>query len=78
MRSEELIERLEAALADYNPRHIDNPSASPAAVLVLIRPVANEPHVVFTERTSNVEHHKGQICVPGGGMMDSDPTPEAT
>ncbi|HEY5640889.1 MAG TPA: CoA pyrophosphatase [Dehalococcoidia bacterium] len=78
MRSEELVERLEAALADYNPRHIDNPSASPAAVLVLIRPVANEPHVVFTERTSNVEHHKGQICFPGGGMMDSDPTPEAT
>ncbi len=78
MRSEELIEKLEAALADYNPRRIDNPAASPAAVLLLLRSVEREPYVVFTERTSNVEHHKGQICFPGGGMMESDPTPEAT
>ena len=78
MRSEELVEKLEAALADYNPRHIDNPAASPAAVLLLLRSVEREPHVVFTERTSNVEHHKGQICFPGGGMTDSDPTAEAT
>ncbi len=78
MQTEEVVVKLEAALADYNPRHIDNPAASPAAVLLLLRAVQQEPHVVFTERTSNVEHHKGQICFPGGGMTDSDPTPEAT
>lgn len=78
MRSEELVERLEAALADYNPRRIDNPAASPAAVLLLLSSVEREPYIVFTERTSNVEHHKGQICFPGGGMTESDPTPEAT
>jgi len=78
MRSDEMIERLESALADYNPRRIDNPSTSPAAVLVLLRSVQQEPHVVFTERTSNVEHHKGQICFPGGGSEESDPTLEAT
>jgi 8-oxo-dGTP pyrophosphatase MutT (NUDIX family) len=78
MPSEELIQKLEAGLADYNPRKIDNPAATPAAVLLLLRSVEREPHVVFTERTSNVEHHKGQICFPGGGMMDSDATAEAT
>jgi len=78
MRSEELIEKLEGALADFDPRRIDNPAASPAAVLLLLRSVEREPYVVFTERTSNVEHHKGQICFPGGGMMESDATPEVT
>jgi len=58
MRSEELTEKLEASLADYNPRRIDNPAASPAAVLLLLRTIEREAHVVFTERTSNVEHHK--------------------
>ena len=78
MRSEELVEKLEGALADFDPRRIDSPAASPAAVLLLLRSVEREPYVVFTERTSNVEHHKGQICFPGGGMMESDATPEAT
>jgi 8-oxo-dGTP pyrophosphatase MutT (NUDIX family) len=77
IQSEELLERLEAALSDYTPRAIDNPSTSPAAVLVLLRS-AEEPYVVFTERTSQVEHHKGQICFPGGGCDEIDPTPEAT
>jgi len=77
MRSEELVEKLEGALADFDPRRIDSPAASPAAVLLLLRSVEREPYVVFTERTSNVEHHKGQICFPGGGMMESDATPEA-
>ena len=78
MRSDEVIEKIESALADYNPRRVDNPATSPAAVLLLLRQINQEPHVVFTERTSNVEHHKGQICFPGGGMMESDPTAEAT
>ncbi|MEX1194433.1 MAG: CoA pyrophosphatase [Dehalococcoidia bacterium] len=73
-----MLERLEAVLADYTPRQIDNPSASAAAVLVLVRSVKDEPHIVFTERTSKVEHHKGQICFPGGGSDETDPTPEAT
>lgn len=73
-----MLEKLEAALADYNPRRVDNPAAAPAAVLVLLRSLANEAHVVFTERTSEVENHKGQICFPGGGSDETDPTPEAT
>lgn len=78
MKTDELLERIESALADYNPRIIDNPSANPAAVLLLLREVDTETHVVFTERAGKVNNHKGQICLPGGGHDENDPTPEAT
>jgi 8-oxo-dGTP pyrophosphatase MutT (NUDIX family) len=78
MKTDELLEQIESALGDYNPRAIDNPSATPAAVLLLLREIESETHVVFTERTGTVEHHKGQICFPGGGHDANDPTPEAT
>jgi len=78
MRSDELLEKLEAALAEYNPRRVDNPSAAPAAVLVLLRSISDEAHVVFTERTSEVENHKGQMCFPGGCSAESDATAAAT
>lgn len=78
MGTDDMLDKLEAALADYTPRQIDNPSASPAAVLVLLRADTSDTHVVFTERTGSVEHHKGQICFPGGGCDETDPTTEAT
>lgn len=78
MKTEELLERIESALGDYNPKAIDNPSTIPAAVLVLLREIESETHVVFTQRTGTVKDHKGQMCFPGGGSDETDPTPEAT
>ena len=78
MGSNELLERVEQALADYNPRHIDHPAASPAAVLILIQDCAGEAHVVFTERTEHVENHKGQMCFPGGACDDTDDDCQST
>jgi 8-oxo-dGTP pyrophosphatase MutT (NUDIX family) len=72
MGAEELIERVESALADYNPRRIDDPTASAAAVLVLIHGRNGDANVIFTERTNHVEHHKGQMCFPGGACDDED------
>lgn len=72
MRSDELLERIEQALADYDPRKLDHPTASAAAVLLLIHSHDGEPHVIFTERTNHVEHHKGQMCFPGGACDDGD------
>ena len=40
-----------------------------AAVLVPYFIENNEAHLIFTQRTDVVEHHKGQICFPGG-MQD--------
>lgn len=78
MGSDELVDRVEQALADYTPRKVENPRAAPAAVLVLIHPRNGEPHVIFTERTKHVEHHKGQMSFPGGACDDSDDCHETT
>lgn len=78
MGSDELVDRVEQALADYTPRKVENPTAAAAAVLVLIHPRAGEPHVIFTERTNHVEHHKGQMSFPGGACDDEDDCHETT
>lgn len=78
MRSDELLERVESALSDYTPRKIENPSAAAAAVLILLHPMDGEAHVVFTERTNHVEHHKGQMSFPGGACDDIDDCGETT
>lgn len=78
MGSDELIERVEQALADYNPRTLDHPTASPAAVLILIQYRQGDPLVIFTERTNHVEHHKGQMCFPGGACDNGDDDCEST
>lgn len=50
---------------------------TPASVLVPI--VAHEElSVVFTQRTSHLKHHSGQISFPGGRAEPEDPTPEFT
>src|SRR6266516_2284756 len=43
-----------------------------AGVLLLIYPRAGEDYVVFMRRTENVEHHKGQISLPGGAQDPTD------
>ncbi len=50
----------------------------PAAVLV---PVVNHPHgptLMFTQRTSHLYDHAGQISFPGGRVDDTDADREAT
>lgn len=37
-----------------------------AAVLVPYFKENNDKHLIFTKRTDHLEHHKGQICFPGG------------
>ena len=41
-------------------------SQRPAAVLILIYPIDETPHLVLTRRTETVQTHKGQISLPGG------------
>src|ERR671934_1643288 len=44
-----------------------------ASVLILLYPRAGEDYVIFTRRTDTVEHHKGQISLPGGSQDPTDP-----
>ena len=43
-----------------------------AAVLVLTYHKDHDHHLVLTKRTEQVEHHKGQICFPGGVKDEKD------
>src|SRR5207249_6224816 len=78
MGSEETPDRILNAIAEYTPRHVEHSESSPAAILILVCDREGEPHVVFTERTTHVEHHKGQISFPGGACDDSDDCLETT
>lgn len=49
-----------------------------SAVLILLYPRAGDDYVVFTRRTDTVEHHKGQISLPGGAHDPGDPDMIAT
>jgi len=49
-----------------------------AAVLIPLVRWKDEWHLVFTRRTDEVEHHKGQVSFPGGGCDLNETTPEET
>ena len=40
--------------------------AIPSAVLILLYPSNDDINFILTERTNEVQHHKGQISLPGG------------
>ena len=45
---------------------------SPAAVLLPLFEKENEYYILLTKRTETLEHHKGQICFPGGSQHEED------
>ena len=65
MDLEALRTRLDAALSRRPRAVLDRSDLVSAAVLV---PITDHdgPHVVFTKKTSDVPHHKGQFSFPGG------------
>ena len=52
-------------------------TAIPAAVLILLFPFKDEIQFFLTKRTEDVEHHKGQISLPGG-IKENNETLEKT
>ncbi|KPJ50547.1 MAG: hypothetical protein AMJ38_01680, partial [Dehalococcoidia bacterium DG_22] len=55
-----LLQQIRDFLADYRPQRISQDRATPAAVLLLLYEKADEPYIVLTRRTEDVEHHKGE------------------
>ncbi|WP_077106512.1 CoA pyrophosphatase [Agrobacterium sp. DSM 25558] len=47
-----------------------------AAVLVPVVDYGDEARVIFTQRTSTLRKHSGQISFPGGGIDKEDRSPE--
>lgn len=49
----------------------------PAAVLILLIPAEDSWRFFLTERTHGVEHHQGQISLPGGALEKDESKKEA-
>ncbi|HCV00569.1 MAG TPA: CoA pyrophosphatase [Dehalococcoidia bacterium] len=67
-----LKEELRSALQSYQPGRMDRPDAIPAAALLLLYERDDGVHVLFQERSYQVEHHKGEISFPGGARDEKD------
>jgi 8-oxo-dGTP pyrophosphatase MutT (NUDIX family) len=49
-----------------------------AGVLLLLYPIRCVLHLVLTVRTPNLNHHSGQISLPGGGWEEGDASLQET
>lgn len=72
------IESLRHILTSRVRRTEDDPTLTCASVLVPMLFRDGEWHVVVTQRTQHVEHHKGQISFPGGACEAEDADLKAT
>ncbi len=63
---------LRELLAQRSKVALNLPDFTPAAVLLLLYPKAGQYHLVLTRRTSLVEHHKGEVSLPGGAWHEDD------
>ncbi len=68
----DFADALRARLAGRTPQTQAEWDARPAAVLVPLYRERGEWHVLLTQRTELVEHHKGQVSFPGGRVDDDD------
>ena len=69
---------LRAHLAARSPTVVAEWEARPAAVLIPMFHDAGQWHLLLTERTQQVEDHKGQVAFPGGRVDAEDADRVAT
>jgi 8-oxo-dGTP pyrophosphatase MutT (NUDIX family) len=70
--SKHFIEEIKRILNARQRKIIDYLSFPHAAVLVPLFERAGECHILFTKRTDQVKHHKGEISFPGGMFDEED------
>ena len=85
---EELTEKLKQPLPGISAQQKMSPShrhmfqvtqeLTKAAVLILLFPENDQPHIALIKRTDKDEPHGGQISFPGGRKDDTDITLEQT
>ena len=66
-----LVNQARKWLSSHEPVGIKQMGAASAAVLVLLYYKNGQLHVLLTERSHDVEYHKGEISFPGG-VADKD------
>lgn len=63
---------VQTALGTRRRQVVEPKDRVPAAVLMLFVYRDGEPHLVFTQKTQAVPHHKGQFSFPGGVVEAAD------
>jgi 8-oxo-dGTP pyrophosphatase MutT (NUDIX family) len=69
-----LLQQIQTKLEDVSQHY--RPVSSErtlAAVLVPFFEKNGELHLLFTKRTTHLQHHSGEICFPGGSRERADP-----
>jgi 8-oxo-dGTP pyrophosphatase MutT (NUDIX family) len=66
------VEDLGDILEKRKRRVIEHPPFTHAAVLVPLYEKEENCHILFTKRTQQVKHHKGEISFPGGVFDEVD------
>lgn len=69
-----LTDRIRRTLSDNPGNVIDDPSLTPAGVMLLVYPKNGEYCVLLNKRSNKVDDHKGEISFPGGRKDANDPT----
>ena len=65
-------EKLRQVLASRQKMQLSGRGLTEAAVLVPVFCKDGEYHIIFTQRSDRVPHHKGQISFPGGARSEVD------
>ncbi len=71
-------QKIKQILAHYHKNKIVDEKLTPSAVIVPLFYREGECHIFFTERSDEVNFHKGQICFPGGTREPGDASLLAT
>lgn len=67
-----LEKRIKEILAQRSKVSLNDPKRKRAAVLIPIFKKGTTYHILFTKRTEQVPHHKGQISFPGGSQKPGE------
>ncbi len=66
------LEMVRDALAHRHKLEVGDPTLRPAAVCLLLYPKDGEYCILLNKRSEHVEHHKGEISLPGGARDKED------
>ena len=71
-----LLTKVQSEIEFNFPDSTEN--AKKASVLILLFPDSNNIHFFLTQRTDSVEHHKGQVSLPGGAIEKNESAMDAS
>ena len=72
------IGKVRSVLSTRSKKSVDDPSLTPASVLVLVYAKDGAYCMLLTKRTEEVQHHKGEVSFPGGVRDPEDKNPQDT